>query len=98
MASKRSGYDWLREEANKDHWLHVTTMVGNTVEFKKLPAGTDLKVALIQALSKWAGDGWDVENFSSQSSSFFCKKDGERRFVHIRPTDPAQDRRVGYRP
>ena len=88
--AKRSAYDWLREEANKEHWLTAETVTGNILESAYIPARSDLKRVLIEALARWSSDGWTIESFSSQSNNFFCNKDGERRFVHIRPTDPSK--------
>jgi hypothetical protein len=90
MGSRRSTYDWVREETNRDHWLCVENRYGDTLESTKLPAGTDLIRALIGALHRWSDDGWNIETFGSNSSSFFCNRSGKRRFVHIRPTEPGK--------
>lgn len=90
MVRRRGRYDWLANGPKADHWLIVETMTGAACEAHKLPAGTNLKNELIGALARWSSDGWDIEEFSSKSSGFFCNRHGDRRFVHISPTDPSR--------
>jgi len=88
--AKRILYDWLREESDKEHWVTAENGYGNVLESTHIPAGVDLKRVLIEALAHWSNDGWTIESFSSQSSNFYCHKNGERLFIHIRPTDPSK--------
>jgi len=88
--AKRILYDWLREELHKEHWVTAANRYGDVLESTHIPAGVDLKRVLIEALARWSNDGWTVESFSSERSTFYCHKDGERLCIDIRPTDPSK--------
>jgi hypothetical protein len=70
------------------HWLAVSDMQGRVLDSSPLAPGTDLYAALARAMDRVAAEGWSIED-DSRYGSFFCHRDGVRRFVHVRPTDPA---------
>jgi hypothetical protein len=70
------------------HWLTVSDMQGRVLESTWLEPGTDLSAVLARAMDRLAGEGWTIED-DGRFGSFFCNLDGVRRFVHVRPTDPA---------
>jgi hypothetical protein len=55
---------------------------------RALPAGADLKRALVVAMLDHIDTGWRLGEFSSRTGFFFCDKAGERRMVEISPSDP----------
>ena len=59
-----------------------------------LPAGADLKRALVAAMLEYIDAGWRLGEFSSRTGFFFCDKAGERRMVEISPSDPGPWRHV----
>jgi len=75
-------------DRRQPHWLTVSDMHGRLLECTTLEPGTDLYAVLARAMDRLAADGWRIED-DGRFGSFFCNRDGERRFVHIRPTDPA---------
>jgi hypothetical protein len=70
------------------HWLTVSDMHGGVLDSTALPPGTDLYAVLAREMDRLAAEGWSIED-DGRYGSFFCNRDGVRRFVHIRPTDPA---------
>jgi hypothetical protein len=70
------------------HWLTVSDMQGRLLDSTALEAGTDLYAALARAMDRLAAEGWTIED-DGRYGSFFCNRNGIRRFVHLRPTDPA---------
>ena len=70
------------------HWLTVSDMQGRVLESTSLQPGTDLLAVLARAVERLAAEGWSIEDHG-RYGSFFCHRDGVRRLVHIRPTDPA---------
>jgi hypothetical protein len=70
------------------HWLTVSDMHGRVLEATTLEPGTDLYAAIARAMDRLAAEGWTIED-DGRDGSFFCNRDGVRRFVHVRPTDPA---------
>ena len=70
------------------HWLTVSDMQGRVLDSTALAAGTDLYAALARAMDRLAAEGWSIED-DGRYGSFFCNRDGIRRFVHVRPTDPS---------
>ena len=70
------------------HWLTVSDMQGRVLDATSLEPGTDLFAVLARAMDRLAAEGWTIED-DGRYGSFFCNRDGVRRFVHIRPTDPA---------
>ena len=70
------------------HWLTVSDMQGRVLESTWLEPGTDMYAVLARAMDRLAAQGWTIED-DGRFGSFFCNRDGTRRFVHVRPTDPA---------
>jgi hypothetical protein len=70
------------------HWLTVSDMQGRVLEATSLEPGTDLFAVLARTMDRLEAEGWSIED-DGRYGSFFCNRDGVRRFVHIRPTDPA---------
>jgi len=70
------------------HWLTVRDMQGRVLDSTALEPGTDLYAVLARAMDRLAAAGWSIED-DGRFGSFFCNRDGVRRFVHVRPTDPA---------
>jgi hypothetical protein len=70
------------------HWLSVSDMQGRVLDSTALAIGTDLYAELARAMDRLAAEGWNIED-DGRYGSFFCNRDGVRRFVHVRPTDPA---------
>ncbi len=74
---------------NRDaHWLTVSDMQGRVLDATVLEPGTDLYDALSRAMDRLAAEGWTIED-DGRYGSFFCNRNGMRRFVHVRPTDPS---------
>jgi hypothetical protein len=86
--ARRGHFDWAAQTHIHPHWVVVADMTGKRLEHHKLETGTDLIRVLIDSLTRWSNDGWNVEAFSSNSNGFFCNRDSERRSVSIMPTDP----------
>jgi hypothetical protein len=63
-------------------------MQGRVLDSTALAIGTALYAELARAMDRLAADGWSIED-DGRYGSFFCNRNGVRRFVHVRPTDPA---------
>jgi hypothetical protein len=70
------------------HWLTVSDMQGRVLDASSLEPGTDLYAVLARSMDRLAAEGWTIED-DGRYGSFFCNREGVRRFVHVRPTDPA---------
>jgi hypothetical protein len=70
------------------HWLTVSDMQGRVLDASYLEPGTDLYAVLARAMNRLAAEGWTIED-DGRYGSFFCNREGVRRFIHVRPTDPA---------
>jgi hypothetical protein len=75
-------------DRREPHWLTVSDMQGAILDCTALEPGTDLYAVLARTMDRLANEGWIIED-DGRFGSFFCHRDGVRRFVHIRPTDPA---------
>jgi hypothetical protein len=87
MIRRRSIHDPLTDRTHP-HWLVVSNMQGQILECKFLEPGADLWAALARTMDHLTSEGWTIED-DGRLGDFFCCRDGERRFVHLRPTDPA---------
>ena len=74
-------------DRNCPHWLTVSDMYGHLLESELIASGTDLYDIIARTMDRWSAEGWTIED-DGRYGSFFCTRDGIRRFVHIRPTDP----------
>jgi hypothetical protein len=69
-------------------------MTGNQLASRLLPPGTDLRRAFAAALVEHIDAGWEVGEFSSKTTVFFCDRDGQRRQVAIVNVEPGEH--AGY--
>jgi hypothetical protein len=60
------------------------------LEHRPLAPGANLKRAFVAAMLEHIDAGWELGEFSSLSSVFFCTKGNERRQVEISPSDPGR--------
>ena len=70
------------------HWLTISDMQGRVLDSTPLEIGADLYAVLARAMDRLAAEGWSIED-DGRYGSFFCNREGVRRFVHVRPTDPS---------
>jgi hypothetical protein len=84
---RRNVFDPL-EPTKEPRWYVVRNMRRTVIEARALPAGSDLKRALVAAMLEHIDAGWQLGEFSSRTGFFFCDKAGERRMVEISPSDP----------
>ena len=63
-------------------------MLGHVLESTPIDLSADLYNVMARTIDRWAAVGWTIED-DGRHGSFFCNRSGVRRFVHIRPTDPA---------
>jgi hypothetical protein len=87
MVSRRTRYEPL-QTTTELRWLVIRTMVRQLQHSECLPAGSDLKAALVRTLAAHAADGWQLESFSSSFAVAFCNRDAERRMIGIECLDP----------
>jgi hypothetical protein len=85
--ARRHVYDPL-EPTKEPRWYVVRNMHRTVIEARALPAGADLKRALVAAMLEHIDTGWRLGEFSSRTGFFFCDKAGERRMVEISPSNP----------
>ena len=88
MASKRRSRHEPLLISRHDRWLVARNMFRELKHVEHLPAGTDLKAALVRALAERAAAGWQLESFASTSSCAFCSRGGERLMIGIEVIDP----------
>lgn len=93
MIRRRDDYQPLSDRTHP-HWLTVSDMFGAVVDCESIAIGTDLPQYLARIMQQWLEQGWKIEDDGSRGN-FFCSKSGVRRFVQIRPTDPAQSNLYG---
>jgi uncharacterized protein YqcC (DUF446 family) len=87
--ARRSVIDPL-EPTKELRWYTVRNMHGALLEARLLPAGSNLKRALVAAMLEWIDAGWDLGEFGSRGGTFFCTRGAERRMVCITPSDPGE--------
>jgi hypothetical protein len=88
MASKRrSRYEPL-QVSRHDRWLVARNMFRELKSCELLPAGTDLKAALVRALAERAAAGWELESFASTSACAFCRQGENRVMIGVEVVDP----------
>jgi hypothetical protein len=92
--ARRNVFDPL-EPTKEPRWYVVRNMHQAVLEARRLPTGADLKRTFIAALLEHIDAGWQLGEFSSRSSSFFCDTGGERRMVEISPTNPGRPQSGG---
>lgn len=86
MIRRRSEHDPLADHSIK-RWLVVSDMQGTVLDQEVLPAGTDLRAVLAEAIARMTADGWVIEG-NTGFGYFFCSRAGKRRFVEIRSVAP----------
>lgn len=91
MASKRrSRYEPL-QISRHDRWLVVRNMFRELKSAELLPAGTDLKAALVRVLAERAAAGWQLESFASTSACAFCRRGEDRLMIGVEVVDPLRN-------
>ena len=85
--ARRNVFDPL-EPTTEPRWYVVRNMQQAVLEARRLDTGADLKRAFIAAILEHIDAGWQIGDFGSRSTTFFCDKGGERRMVEISPTNP----------
>jgi hypothetical protein len=85
--ARRHVFDPL-EPTKEPRWYEVRNMHGALLDVRPLMHGADLKRAFVVAMLEWIDAGWQLAEFSSRGSHFFCTRGLERRMVGITPTDP----------
>jgi len=88
MIRRRQPHQPLADRSHP-HWLTVNDMLGNVLESDPIEVGADLYQVLARAMARLTAAGWTIED-DGRYGSFFCHRNGVRRFVLLRPTDPAQ--------
>jgi hypothetical protein len=91
---RRNVFDPL-EPTCEPRWYTVRNMHGALLEARQLPAGSDLKRALVAAMLDHIDAGWQLGEFSSTGGVFFCTRGTERRMVSITPTAPGTPQTYG---
>jgi hypothetical protein len=76
--------------ANSPRWLVVRNQYNDRMEHELLDAGTDLYGAFVKALARHVDDGWQLENFSSNTTLAFCTRGNDRRQICIEACDPTR--------
>jgi hypothetical protein len=72
----------------------VRGALNRVLEARALPAGIDLKRALVAAMLERIDAGWTRGEFGSRGGSFFCARGSERISVGIEAADSGQP--IGY--
>ena len=90
---RRNVFDPLEPTA-EPRWYVVRDRLGRVLEATALPAGTDLKRALVTAMLERIDAGWKLGEFGSRGGSFFCVRGPERCRVGIEAADPGKH--AGY--
>jgi len=63
-------------------------MQGQILDCEPVTAAADPWTVLAAAMQRLSAAGWTIEN-DGRRGRFFCHREGVRRVVHLRPTDPA---------
>jgi len=87
MVRRRAAFNPLASTP-APRWYVVRTMHGSIIESRPLVAGANLTHVFITAMLAWMEGGWIISEFSSNSATFFCARNQERRMVCIESTDP----------
>jgi len=82
-------------DTGRPHWLTVSDMHRTLIGCEALPAGTDLREILRDALVQYAAEGWQAENDGAYGFAFIGRG-SERRLVNIIPVDPFDCAGPGY--
>jgi hypothetical protein len=90
---RRNVFDPL-EPTHEPRWYVVRDRLNRVLEARLLPAGTDLKRALVAAMLERIDAGWHLGEFGSRGGSFFCRRGTEKCQIGIEAADPG--RPVGY--
>ena len=88
MTPRRSRYA-PTNEGHIPHWLVTYDVYRRVIARKHLAIGTDLHVAMRQAIAEHEEDGWTVENDGAYGF-FFCNRGSERIEIRMQPTNPSE--------
>jgi hypothetical protein len=91
--ARRNVFDPL-EPTSEPRWYVVRNMHQAVIEARRLETGANLKRVFVAAILEHIDAGWQLGDFGSRSSTFFCDKGGERRMVEISPSNPGPWRRA----
>ena len=94
MTTRRSRFSPL-ETVNANRWLVVRSEYGTLLEHRQLPAGSDLKAALVTCLAEHAHRGYTLEDFSSSLSCAFVHQGNKRLQIGIEVQDPMKSHSYG---
>jgi hypothetical protein len=72
----------------RPHWLTVSDLHRSLITCTPVPAGTDLRATMRDALAGHAADGWQAENDGAYGFVFIARG-SERRLVNLTPADPS---------
>ena len=75
-------------EFHRPHWLTVSDLHRNLITCEGVPAGSNLRTVLSEAMAAQAADGWQPENDGAYGFVFIARG-AERRLVNLSPADPA---------
>ena len=73
------------------HRMVVENRYSQEISSRDVPTGADLRKEIEIEATRWAAEGWEIEREGGnpfRSPSFFMRKDGERRAVHLFPSGP----------
>lgn len=87
MAKKPWNYDAIAM-LRRPYWATVQDRTGSILKFEQIDPAMEPRHALVNLLHHWANDGWQLENFNSRDTHFYCSKGNERRFVGLIDSDP----------
>ena len=96
MGTRRGRPDPL-EHTGEPRWLVVRDRVSRALEFRALPAGADLRAAMVAKQAELAAKGWRPGTIPKKCSFFFADRDNERVCVSVECFEPASSADQGFR-
>ena len=94
MIRRRSRFDAMAPVAEVT-WLVVADQYGDSLYVRELPALTDPRMVMIEAMSRSIREGFEVEELPGVIPIYYCRKGDERRSVSIvRKTPKSAKRRT----
>lgn len=88
MVNRRGRPDAL-EITREMRWLVVRDRLSQPIEYRELPAGTDLRAAMTSKQAELAAAGWRVDSIPNKCGFFFADHDNDRVCVAIECFEPA---------
>jgi hypothetical protein len=88
MVKRRARPDAL-EITREIRWLVVRDRLSRSLEYRELPAGTNLRAAMAAKQTELAAAGWRVDSIPTKCGFFFADRDNDRVCVAVECFEPA---------